>query len=259
MMSFSVWRALYLAFYSRPLYRDVAGRWHRTAYVYLLLLVAIWWAPGAVLLHQETGEFAAGSAPRLIEQWPTVTIERGRAKAEVTMPFAITDPDNGMRLVVIDTSGATMTLEAAQAPALLTGSALILREGESGSRAYPLTDVEQLTIDRALLSRWLDVLEVWLTPVASVMVVIVFYAYRLVQVLVYAALGLLLVRVVRVTLDYATLMRLAIVALTPAVLLDAVLWSVGLGVPGPISFGLVIGYLYFAIKANAAQDAVVAA
>lgn len=259
MMAYSPWRALYLAFYSRDLYRDVAGRWRGTAFAYLALLVVLWWIPGAVLLHQQTGEFMANEAPRIVEQWPTVTVTRGRARADVAMPFAIVEPVGGTRLVVIDTTGSVATLEAAQAPALLTATALILREGESGARSYPLADVEELVIDRALLQQWMDIVAAWMVPVASLFVVAFFYLYRLVQALICAALGLLLVRATHVNLDFAALLRLALVALTPAVLLDALLWFAGTGVAGPVSFAVTMGYLYFAIRANASPDAVVAA
>jgi hypothetical protein len=259
MLPYPIWRALYLAFYSRALYRDVAGRWRGAAFAYLAVLVVLWWIPGAVLLYQQTGEFMTNEAPQIVEQWPTVTVTRGHARADVTMPFAIVEPVTRTRLVVIDTTGSTSTLEAAQAPALLTATALILREGESGARSYPLADVEELVIDRALLQQWMDIVAAWVVPVATLFVMMFFYVYRLVQALVCAALGLLLVRATRANLDFAALVRLAIVALTPAVLLDALLWFAGSGVSGPISFAVTMGYLYFAIRANASPDAVVAA
>jgi hypothetical protein len=259
MKQFRIWQAFALAFYSQALYRDVAQRWRGGTFVYLLLLVVAWWIPIAALLQIEGAALATTYGPKVIDQWPTITITNGQVAADVAMPYVVNDPETGTRLVVIDTTGTTPTLEAAQAPALLTRTELMLREGERGSRAYSLKDVQQLVVDRARLYDWLDIFRVWFVPAASVFVVLFVYIYRIAQALLYALAGMLFARVLRVRLDFAALLRLAVVALTPAMLLDTFLGLVGVAVPGPVSLAVAVGYLYFGVKANASPDSVVAA
>jgi Protein of unknown function (DUF1189) len=259
MKQFHIWQAFPLAFFSRALYRDVAQRWRGSTFLYLLLLILVWWVPIAAMLQIESGAFAADYAPKVIDQMPVITVTNGRVAVDGTMPYVITDPETGARLAVIDTTGATPTLEAARAPALLTRDELILSEGTRGSRAYNLKDIPQLVVDRARLYDWLEIFRVWFVPLASVFVVAFMYAYRIGQALLYGLAGRIFARTLRVQLDYAALLRVAIVALTPAILLDMLLGLFGIAVPGPISLAVAIAYLYFGIKANANRDAVVAA
>ncbi len=259
MKQFSPWQALYLSFFSKRFYQDVAQRWHGTAFGYLLLLVAIWWIPGAVMLYLQGVEFATTYAPKVIEQVPTITVTRGRVSLDASMPYVITDPDTGKRLAVIDTTGQITTLEAAQSKALLTGTDLILQEGQTEARVYRLANIEHLVVDRARLYDWLEVFRTWFVPVASVFAILFIYGYRVVQVLIYAAIGMLFARRLRLTLGYAALLRLSVVAITPAALLDVLFSAAGVSVPGAVSLGLAMAYLYYGIRANTTTDSVVAA
>lgn len=259
MRQFHVWQAFALAFFSRSLYRDVAQRWRGETFLYLLLLILVWWVPVAVLLHIESGAFAATYGPKLIDQFPVITVKNGQVSVDATMPYVIADPETGARFAVIDTTGATATLEAAQAPALLTRNELILREGDRGSRAYSLKEIPELVIDRARLYEWMDIFRAWFVPVASVFVVLFMYLYRILQALLYSLVGMLFSRILQVRLDYAALVRLAIMALTPAVMLDVLVGLAGVAIPGPVSLAVAIAYLYFGIKANEKQEAVVVA
>jgi hypothetical protein len=261
MTQFRWWQAFPLSFFSQPLYRDVAQRWRGVTFVYLLVLILVWWIPSAVLLQVEGAKIAADYAPKVIDQIPTITVTQGRVSVDAAMPCIITNPEGGGRLAVIDTTGATTTLEQAQAPVLLTRTELIVREGADRSRTYELAEVRQLVVDHARLYDWLGFFRVWFVPLASVFVVLFMYVYRIVQALLYGAIGIVFGRLLRVELDYPALLRVAVMALTPVMLLDTVLGIAGIAAPGPVSLVLALGYLYFGIKANANRDrdAVVAA
>lgn len=46
MKNYSVFHPLYLSFFSKSLYQDVAKNWKGTGLAYLLLLLALAWVPG---------------------------------------------------------------------------------------------------------------------------------------------------------------------------------------------------------------------
>lgn len=76
---------------------------------------------------------------------------------------------------------------------------------------------------------------------------------HLIQILIYGAVGLLFAMMMNARLGYAALVRLAAVAITPAILIDTVFDLTGAQIrfSGWLFFALEMGYLAFAVKANA--------
>jgi hypothetical protein len=258
---YSIFQSLYLACFSRSLYQDVARNWQGLALGYLLLLVSLAWIPSAVMLQIQGAEFAEHYLPKVIGQIPPLTITKGKLVADVPMPLVIKDPETGERLAVIDTSGALTTLEAAQAKALLTQTELILKQSDTEIRTYKFSNIDDVVIDQARLTGWLELFKTWFALATSVFMVAFLFVYRLCQALIYGALGLLFARALKLTLTYTTLVRLAVIAVTPAVLLDVLAGLAGWTIPGPISLMIALIYLYYGIRASAvaSSDTVVAA
>jgi len=77
-------------------------------------------------------------------------------------------------------------------------------------------------------------------------------SFRIVQALIYAAVGLLFALWCKVTLSYATLLRLAVVAMTPCLLAKTIFGIADIHLPYATLIFLVItlAYLFFAVKAN---------
>ena len=72
--------------------------------------------------------------------------------------------------------------------------------------------------------------------------------------LLYAAIGMLFVKMLKVPLDYLAVLRLASVSITPAIILSTLQTLTGFHVPvfWLICFAIAMGYLFFAVKANTA-------
>ena len=87
--------------------------------------------------------------------------------------------------------------------------------------------------------------------------VIGLFIYRLVQMLIYALVGMIFANIVKANLEYVTLVRLAAVSITPVIILNAVRRMLDISVPyiGLLSFLIAMGYLFFAVKASAEQEA----
>lgn len=259
MAQFRIYQALYLSFFSGALYRDVARNWQGVAALYVLLLVALAWLPTAVRLQLAVLHFAEHYAPHLIEQMPVVHIDQGRVRVEAEMPYIIHVRGRELRLAVFDTTGETTTLAQAQAPVLLTATELIVRDGGEVQR-YPLDQLDGVRLDRESLAEWVSLSRYLSVPVMSVIMVLFLAVYRMGQAFVFGGIGWLFGRVRPPGMPYQSLVRLAAVAITPAVGFEVIAAALGFSVPAPILLAVVLAYLYFGIQANrAGQDAELAA
>jgi len=250
---FRIYQALYLALFSGALYRDVARRWKGVAAVYVLLLVAVAWLPTSVRLQGAVLDFAEHYAPHVVEQMPVVHIDQGRVRVEAEMPYVIRMRGNEVRLAVFDTTGATTTLEQAQAPVLLTATELIVRE-DGDIQHYPLEHLDGVRLDRESLAEWVAVSRYLAVPFMSLVMVLVLSVYRVGEAFVFGALGWLLGRVRPPGLPYPSLVRIAAVAITPSVWCEVIAAMFGYAVPVPILLALTFAYLYFGVRANRPQQ-----
>jgi hypothetical protein len=73
--------------------------------------------------------------------------------------------------------------------------------------------------------------------------------------LIYGAIGFLFCKIANVKLTYQTLIRLAVIASTPVIILDTVLEVSNINIPlfWLISFAIAMCYLYFGVRSNKAQ------
>jgi hypothetical protein len=86
---------------------------------------------------------------------------------------------------------------------------------------------------------------------------LVSYVYRILQVLIYASIGLLFAHLLKAPLEYPELLRLSSVAVTPAIVADTLRSTAGVGSSllwWFFCFLLSMGYLLFAVRANATAE-----
>lgn len=248
-------RAIVMSFYSPGLYRDVARRWSGTGLGYLLLLLGLAWAPTIVELQIALVRDAQ-EAPFVLAQIPEIDISQGQVSTTVQTPYLIRR-ENGVPLAIIDLTGQYTSLDNTPAQILLTKDRLLERNARSGTKeSIDLRDVRQFHLDRAKAARWFAIAERWLALLAYPTLLFFSFLYRAVEALVYALLGMAFAKLMGLALDYRALLRLAIVAVTPAIVLGtlralgifrAPAWSL-------ISFLLAMTYLLFAVWANTVQE-----
>lgn len=254
---YSVIQAIYMAFYSGDLYQDVAERWHGVGAGYLLLLVALCWLPVLIKIHVGFADFASHDAPKIIGQIPPITIDKGKVSTAVDMPYFIKDPDNGRELAIIDTTGQITSLDGRDAKILLTQSKLVTRQSPSEVREYDLSQVQHFEINREKVLDWLLTFKDLFVLILAPFAILFGYIYRILQLLLYAAIGMGFASATNVKLEYGTLMRLAAVAVTPAMIIDAAhdVWGKGIPFWWLICFAIAMCYLFFAVKSAAAAQA----
>jgi hypothetical protein len=245
--------ALVLSFFSADLYRDVARRWRGIGLLYLILLLALSWLLYAAKLQVGFTRFVQHDAARVLNGFPAITIKNGVVSIDRPEPYVWRDADNGEVILYVDTSNAFDTPEAASAKVKLGRSQLIAKQSEYETRTYDLSRFKYFFVDRARLLGWLQTSSYWIGLGIFVFGLVFTLIWHLIQILIYGAIGLALASMMNARLDYAALVRLAAVAITPAIVLSTVLDLAGVQIPfvGWLYLGLEIGFLAFAVKANA--------
>lgn len=256
MSQYRLIRAPILAFFSRSFYREVGLDWKGTGFGYLLLLLASCWVP--LMMHYQSviSEFIENKAPQIIAQIPEITITKGEVTVDVEQPYKIIDPDTGTVLVVIDTTGKTTTLEEVQALAVVTKTEVRYRKSDIETRTFSLKTVENFIVDLQLVTTWVEIFRTYAAVVAFPFAVIGSFLYRVVQALIYASIGLLLARWCKTSLSYQVLLRLAVIALTPGIIISTVLTLIDVQIPwgGLFYFILTLAYLFLGVKAVASPS-----
>ncbi len=256
MKRYSTVHPLYMSFYSGALYRYVGRNWKGTAFLYLLLILVICWIPIMFKMHSSVSLYIEDEAPKIVKQVPAIRISNGEVSVDAEMPYFIVDPDNEKPMVIIDTTGKYSSLEDTEARVLLTGTQLIMKRNLTETRVFDLSQIDYLEVDRTTVYEWIDVFKSWFAIVLYPLLVLFSYAYRIIQALLYAAIGIGIARSLQVSLNYQALLSLAIVANTPAILLNTAYNYSEMQLPfwWLICFIISMSFLFFGIRSSS-EDA----
>ena len=249
MKKYSIIHLPFLSFFSKELYRDVGLCWKGVGFAYLLLLLTVCWIPTMVKIHVGFSDFINNEVPPFIEQVPDITITDGEASIQEPQPYYIKAPDSNDVIAIIDTTGTTESLEDANAICLLTRTNVIWRQNEFETRTVDLSNVKNFVLDSDRIMGWLHIAEKFLVIVMYPFALLGSYLYRIVQALIYAAVGLLFASWCKVSLSYAALLRLAIVAVTPCIIVGTVLGLVATSLPWYLYPAAALAYLFFGVWA----------
>lgn len=256
MRRYSVIHPLFMSFYSKFLYQDVGKNWRGISFIYLLLLLAVCWIPGIVQVNSGISEFVTESAPGIVKQIPIITVSQGEVSVDGPEPYYIHDPERGDRFFILDTTGQITSLEGTDAKILLTKTKLIIEKNESETRIFDLSEIDGVVVDQALVNSLLEIISKWLAIILYPIVLVFSYLYRIIQALIYAAIGILIAKMVHADLQYESLVSLAIISITPVLILDTIVSSANIVIPlwNIICFIIAMGFLFFAVKANAQEE-----
>jgi hypothetical protein len=257
MKQFGMLRAIVMSFYSRDLYRDVAKNWKGIGLLYLTLLLAICWLPTAGRMFAGLRTFAVTGGPAFARQLPAVTIKDGIMHTRPPGPHIIRDSnalDRDPFTLIIDDSIDTV-------PANLNYDAIVLtrrefgmvRHSRSERRIFELTPAADMDVTPDEVEAFLSSLQLWLPPLAYVLCLAGSLMFRLAQACLYAALVQMFARSQGIAnLDYRSALRLAVVAVTPVIVIRTLLWF-GPWEPRwyirwPVALLITILYLRFAVR-----------
>ena len=254
MRKFGLFHPLVLSFYSQPLYQDAAKNWRGAAFLYLLLVLGLSLLPTMVTMQRGMSKFVAEDAPGVLQQIPRVSIIDGEVSTDVETPYDIIDPETGKTMIIIDPDGGLDSLEGSDAKVLITRNQLIAKQRPRETRVYDLSGIKNFTIDRARVAGWLEAARVWLVPLLFPFILLALYCFRLFQAFVYGLIGLIFAKLLHVRLGLMASVALAIIAITPLLVLDTIFGVAKFQPPVWWLFGFIIAmcYLFFGVRANAA-------
>ena len=274
---FTKLRAIYASFYSKDLYRDVSSRWEGLGFSYLFLLVALIITPAIVILISMIDRTLFGDAfnphinrmaTEIIEQLPTLEWDENQMRVidgEEVKTITISMEERELPIIRLDADGSAEELIGSEHFMMLTRDALHFQKmgGEVESKPWEeIITQDGFVLDNAVARSLADEGIQWLTQNRTSLyltfgiffwafTVLAFYLYRIIEALVIAMFGLLIQRPLGEDLDYAQLVRIAAVAMTPAIIIDIALLAAGLGGISFIMFMLVsLGYLGFGVNAQ---------
>ena len=250
--SSSLFAALVGSFFSADLYREAAARWTGgRAAAYLLLLVSLCWLPSMFQLDAGIREFVEKEIAESIADFPAVRVSGGEAFVDGPQPYVLLDLETGDPLLILDTTGAVVSLEDSAARVLLTRDKLFFQDDHQ-TRIVELSQFEGLELDRSSLEYFFGLMSPWLAIGIYPFVAVGALAYRLLVAAFWALIGLIVAKATGATLDFPALFHIAAVAMTPMYLLNTILSFSRTPIPMGflISISLVLGYLVFGVRST---------
>lgn len=149
---------------------------------------------------------------------------------------------------------ANITELEGSAIVLLTQNKLIAQQKENETRTYDLSKIENFTLNAGKILDWFGY--AWIVYIVIFIFVAIFlFIYRLMQAIVNGVFGLFISAILKVNLNFASLVYIAMVAITPVAILASIIWATGIQVPakGWLGFIMALGYISFGILANKQQ------
>lgn len=243
--------------YSGTMYREVAEIWHGRSFLYLFLLLFLCWVVIAcvftVKIHIASYNFAQKLSKSTL---PTVHFKEGVASTKATTPYYIKDAILKKTIIIIDTNNKITKFHESKATILIQKRSISIKDsmGKIEQYFYPkkmTTDIGPKQI-QAFIYRG----SLWIPPLTFIIILfgglIISYIYRVIQILIYALIGKLFCAILKRDLYYESLMSLAIISVTPAIIISTTLLVFNISYPFEFLsyFLLSMIYLFFIIKAN---------
>ena len=252
MTKYGYLRTIYLSFYSRDLYRDVAKNWHGGVVLYLLLLLTISWAimmfPVQSIINQSQEKFLDTLTPQV----PQITIKQGEAVTPLKRPYIIKDPSNNEPFAVIDTTGKYKNPEEANTQVLLTKTQFIYADTENSISITNIPKNITMIINPEMIKQKIMRFTGYAWVILFPLLLLGSLLYRLVQVCVYSIIGEIYTKLAKIPLSFSAVTKLTAVAITPDIVCATVFDFFDIHFPYKMLFYFVLSmcYLIFAIRAN---------
>lgn len=259
MREYNSLQALYMSFYSRSLYRDVAYNWGGSVVLYLLLLLTICWGLMMFKLQAKIDVNTRHLAQKYVMQVPDLTVKKGLVSTPENRPYLIKNGDSV--IMVIDTSGKYSTLEnvPSHTDFLLTQNAIYYYDSQNNLRMQKIPANFSFNFVPAHVKSYLEKFAGNLWMLIFPIFLLCSFIYRLMQALIYGVIGKIFASILYIPLRYVQTLKLSMVAVTPAIVLgDILIWTEAqIPFQWLLLFFVAMVYLIFAIKSNRQTDLIV--
>lgn len=251
MPQYNVFQAIFMSFYSKGLYRDVAQNWGGRAFLYLLVLLVITWIPYIATYQIMASQIYPQFVDKLVPQVPVITVKNGKISTPEKRPYFIVMPNSKRNIVTIDTTGQYKTPTQANSSVLITETQII-SQNNNETRIKDVPNTTNIVIDPSAIKNHTDYYLKFFWVLLFLVMVPLSYIGRLIQVLVYSIIGIIISSMGSVGLSYGQVMKIMMVAITPVIILTLILdfSPISLSHPGIVSFIVAMAYMCFGIFAN---------
>ena len=188
---------------------------------------------------------------------PVLRFENGEFSTPEAKPYVLSFGSAKVPFdILIDTTGRTKSLEGRSEFMLMTKNQLFIRQRSGETRMYDLSKsrAKPFVLSPDRIEKALRPLKYWALGALYLSIFIASFLKRLIQAFFIALLGLVLASLMKLELDLGALLSLAIVSMTPAMVLETLLGLAGkpVYVIWLLGTALILGYFLFAL--NAASD-----
>lgn len=253
MRKYGCFQAIFLSFFSRDLYRDVAQNWNGNVIWYLLTVIAIMWGALMFPLQNSINQHSRVTIEKVMPQFPTIKIENGKVITPEKRPYAIKDPEDQDVIVMIDTSGKYKTLESANTDILVTETEMLYKNDKTDQvEVHTIPSSIQISIVPEIIKEKMIGFAGFAWLLLLPFLILCSAIYRLLQALIYAVFGKIFALTAGVNLRYGELYKLTLVAITPTIVVSTIFCWIDYQAPFLWCFYFILsmGYLIFAILAN---------
>jgi hypothetical protein len=251
------------SFFSAPFHDDVARAWRGKAFAYLFTLLAVTWALSLAYYGVQLRGFALGEGRQYIRQAPKIKLAHGKIAIDRPEPYYIRNAATKKTFAIIDTTGKITSLDNEPDAVLLLTRTQLIASLPAFAKMPPLdldtgwfqdAEADAKAIDRFFRE---DLGAVCL----GLFVIFLAFStvYRVLQAMLFGAVAMNLAAAMGRTLDYNGAVRLAVMAITPVILLDTALHlfvpaRVGTAGWAVMCFAIEMIYLFFGVLSIGVND-----
>lgn len=252
MSQYNILQAIYMSFYSKKLYRDVAANWGGKSFLYLLMLLALSSLFWSYMIEGFTKVAYQSFSAKIIPQIPVMTLTDGKLSTPEKRPYFIEDPNTHSKFAIIDTTGQYTSLEQAKTPLLVTETQIIAQTKPNETKIYTISDKINQTIDPQVIKSFIDPYVGFFWLIIFPIILIVLYIYRILQALLYSILGKIFSAIFKVGLAYGQIVQIMLVAITPAIIISDIQHAFNITIRHEMLIYFLLGilYLFYGILAN---------
>lgn len=251
MSQYNIFQAVFLSFFSRKLYRDVASTWGGKAFLYAFFILALSWIGSVILIQQKLSSGYVRYSSSLVEQMPVLTVTAGKVSTPENKPYVITEPNSKETIIVVDTTGHYQSLAQANTDYLITQDSIITKDGDTTKITKlpaSLTQVLAPAVINDHIKRWINYAWIIMLPGLTLLS----FIGMMIKSIFYGLIGRIFSAITGAGVSFFQCMALYCVAATPALAVWTVLSVSNLMFPhrSLTIFLLVLIYLFFGILAN---------
>ncbi|MGD9107766.1 MAG: DUF1189 family protein [Gammaproteobacteria bacterium] len=254
----NLFTAMAKSFYSKKLYQETAQSWGGRSFLYLLILLLICWVIISGILTFRINTAMHMFAQKIVtSDLPTINFKAGIASTKATTPYYIKDPTSGKAVIIIDTNNKVRDFHKSTATIMIQKKAILIKDNSANKISqYYYPQAMNMDIGPTQINSFILRFGKWITPLVFIGIwfigLIIAYAYRIIQILIYALIGMLFCLILKRKLPYEALMGLSIICITPAIIISTIafIFSFSFPLQNIFYFLLSMVYLFIAIKAN---------